>query len=118
MNKQMHAVAVVATFILAFSVPLWAQYAQTLGPITPFTLSERRISSLGDATDDREVVLRVRQALARDKSIAVLGLRVTAIDGKVKLSGVAPTQLQADRAIALARNVVGVKSVKSDIGIH
>lgn len=71
--------------------------------------------STGEYVDDAVITARVKTAFVADKSVSALDIRVTTYKRVVQLSGFANTQQEIDRAVALARDVPGVQSVKNDI---
>jgi hyperosmotically inducible protein len=70
--------------------------------------------------DDPSIATHVKIALLNDPQLG--GLRLDARTGQriVTLSGSVPSQADADRAMAIARRVAGVKDVRSElkIGAH
>lgn len=95
-----------------------AQFAQSIAPLAQAGHPAEVTSPASIVIDDREVTLRVQAALAKDKNVGALGLTVRATNGAVELSGRAVSQSQADRAVALARTVPGVKSVTNEIRLN
>jgi len=74
-----------------------------------------RQESTGEYLDDSVVTARVKSAFVADKAVSALDIQVTTYKGVVQLSGFANTQQEIDRAVVLARDVPGVRSVKNDI---
>jgi osmotically-inducible protein OsmY len=67
--------------------------------------------SLGETIDDRAVELRVRAALALDRTLEGTALDVAVFRREVVLSGEVPEAGQAERALRIARQTAGVESV-------
>jgi osmotically-inducible protein OsmY len=66
-------------------------------------------------TSDSAIAARIRIALAGDAGTRTAGTDLTVVAGTVVLVGVVDDQAEADRIIANAGSVSGVKSVKSFI---
>lgn len=72
--------------------------------------------SAGEFTDDAALTARVKTAIATDagaKTAAVVN--VETYRGVVQLTGFVDSDEQATRAVAAAKKVQGVRSVKNDI---
>jgi osmotically-inducible protein OsmY len=67
--------------------------------------------------DDLTLSTKVKIELIADRDLAALRLDVSTLDRVVTLSGTVPSQAEADRAIAAARRVAGVRDVKSALTI-
>lgn len=59
----------------------------------------------------------MQQELFGDKDISAMGIKVETVDGVVTLSGSADNKDQATNAEKIAKSVMGVKEVKSDVKI-
>jgi osmotically-inducible protein OsmY len=66
-------------------------------------------------TGDAAIAGRIKTALAGDAGISTAGTGVTVVAGTVVLVGMVDDQAKADRIIANAGSVAGVKGVKSFI---
>jgi hyperosmotically inducible periplasmic protein len=66
---------------------------------------------------DAAVTSAVKTKLLADTAVAGLKIDVDTKDGMVTLNGMVPTKAEADRAIALARETSGVKSVADNLRI-
>ena len=64
---------------------------------------------------DAELVTRVKAKLVKDAGLKSMKINVDAHKTTVILSGFVDTQAQADQAIAVAKSVDGVSSVKSSL---
>jgi len=63
--------------------------------------------------DDFTISTKVKIELLADPALGALRLDVSTLGGIVTLSGTVPSQADADRAIAAARRVPGVRTVTS-----
>jgi hyperosmotically inducible protein len=65
---------------------------------------------------DSVITTKIKADYAKDKIVSALHIKVeTDAQGVVYLSGTAKSQMEADKAIAIAKNVKGVTDVNSDI---
>ena len=88
--------------------------------------SSKRSSSTGTSTSasssnsspDALITTKVKAEYAKDKVVSATKIHVDTDHGVVHLSGMAKSQEEADKAVALAKNVKGVSSVKSDIKVE
>lgn len=64
---------------------------------------------------DAELVTRVKAKLVKDAGLKSMKINVDAHKSTVILSGFVDTQAQADQAVAVARSVDGVSTVKSSL---
>jgi hyperosmotically inducible protein len=71
----------------------------------------------GQYIDDTVITAKVKAALIEDPLTKAIEINVETFKGVVQLSGFVISQAAADRAVALARGVDGVKSVKNDMRI-
>ncbi|QDF95721.1 transporter [Azoarcus sp. DD4] len=71
--------------------------------------------STGEYLDDSAITAKVKSAFVQDKTVSALQIKVETFKGSVQLSGYADHAAEAQRAVELARDVPGVKSVKNDI---
>ncbi len=74
-------------------------------------------TSVGTAIDDSVVTTKVKSALLAEPSIKSLGISVETQKGQVELSGAVESDSQAKRAVQIASNVGGVKSVVNKLNI-
>jgi type II secretory pathway component PulK len=63
--------------------------------------------------DDLTISTKVKIELLADPALGALRLDVSTLNGIVTLSGTVPSQADADRAVAVAKRVSGVRDVKS-----
>ncbi|WP_137937153.1 BON domain-containing protein [Chitinivorax sp. B] len=71
--------------------------------------------STGEYIDDTAITAKVKAEFVADKTVSAAAINVETFKGVVQLSGFAISAAEVDRAVMLARNVKGVKSVKNDI---
>ena len=64
---------------------------------------------------DAELVTRVKAKLVKDAGLKSMKINVDAHKSTVILSGFVDTQAQADQAVAIAKSVDGVNTVKSSL---
>ena len=74
--------------------------------------------SVGETIDDATITTRVKTALLNDKDVGGLRIDVDTTLAVVTLSGTVRTPAEADRAVAIARQINGVKDVKSTLQIN
>ena len=70
-----------------------------------------------DTHDDLTVSTQVKIALLDDAGVGAFRLNAATSRGVVTLTGTVPSQADADHAIAIARNVRGVRQVKSELRV-
>src|SRR4051812_30943748 len=72
----------------------------------------------GQYIDDATVTAKVKTAIANDVGVkAASNVNVETYRGVVQLSGFADSDAQASRAVAAAKKVNGVRSVKNDMRV-
>ena len=69
----------------------------------------------GEYIDDTMITAKVKTAILNDPDLSVAEINVETYKGIVQLSGFVSSNAAADRAVQLARQVSGVKSVKNDM---
>jgi len=69
----------------------------------------------GAAVDDATITARVKTVLLNDPQVAATKIDVTTTAGVVTMSGAVKSKADEARAIELARQVNGVKDVKSTL---
>jgi len=74
--------------------------------------------SVGETIDDATVTAELKTSLLNDPQVAGLTIDVDTFKGVVTLSGAVKSPAERDKAIALARQVKGVKDVKSTLQIN
>ncbi|HWQ68951.1 MAG TPA: BON domain-containing protein [Patescibacteria group bacterium] len=68
--------------------------------------------STGEYLDDTAVTAKVKTALLGDPIVSGFAISVETFRGRVILSGFVSSQAQIDRAVALAREISGVREVQ------
>ena len=71
--------------------------------------------STGEYIDDAAITTKVKAAFINDKEVKATEVKVETYKGTVQLSGFASNSKAIERAVQLASNVPGVKSVRNDI---
>lgn len=71
----------------------------------------------GEYVDDSVITTKVKAAIFNEPSLKVAEINVETFKGVVQLSGFVSSNDAANKAVALARGVGGVKSVKNDMRI-
>ena len=87
-----------------------------LAPVTLGTVACGK--TVGETIDDATITTRVKTALLNDPDVGGLRIDVDTTVGVVTLSGVVKSQAEADKAMALARKIDGVKDVKSTLQVN
>src|ERR1044071_9065165 len=84
----------------------------------PNTNEGSRSETTGQYIDDATVTAKVKTAIANDVGVkAASNVNVETYRGVVQLSGFADSDAQASKAVAAAKKVNGVRSVKNDMRI-
>ena len=73
--------------------------------------------STGEYVDDSAITAKIKTKLLGDPTVSGFAVSVETFRGRVVLSGFVNSQAQVDRAIALAREVPGVREVQSALVI-
>ena len=79
--------------------------------------STRTQESPGEYTDDAVITTKVKAEFVENKNVSAANIHVETFRGVVQLSGFANSQDEINQAVAEAKAVKGVKSVKNDIRI-
>jgi len=74
-------------------------------------------TTVGTEIDDSAITTKVKSALLGDPDVKSFDIKVETRKGEVQLSGFVDTQVQMDRAIAVAKGVEGVKSVDNKMSL-
>lgn len=99
-----YLISVFSAFFLALTLMMAGGCAST--PQTEGT---------GEYVDDSVITTKVKAALVNDPNVSAAEVNVETFKGVVQLSGFINSRADMNRAIELARNVPGVKSVKNDM---
>jgi len=90
-------------------------------PITPGPgqlagcASTSKQESTGQYLDDSAIATKVKTAIFNDPSLKSAEINVETYKGRVQLSGFVSTSANVDQAVAVAKGVSGVTSVKDDM---
>ncbi len=74
-------------------------------------------SGTGEYIDDTVITTKVKAAILNDPALKVSEINVETFKGVVQLSGFVSSQADINRAVAVTREVNGVKSVKNDMRV-
>jgi osmotically-inducible protein OsmY len=69
----------------------------------------------GEYVDDSVITTKVKAVFADDPQVKATQVKVETYKGTVQLSGFVDSRAEEERAVQLARDVKGVKSVKDDM---
>jgi osmotically-inducible protein OsmY len=75
----------------------------------------RTRESAGEYVDSSVITTKVKTALLADPDVSGLAIEVETFKDVVQLSGFVDTKEQAQKAVEIARNVEGVRSVKNSL---
>lgn len=67
---------------------------------------------------DSVITTKVKALFVKDKDVSFRTIEVKTVNGVVHLGGTAKSKQEADKAVSMARDVTGVKSVQSDIRVQ
>lgn len=76
---------------------------------------ERR--GTGEVVDDAGLTARVKTALLKAENVNASAINVNTYRGEVQLSGFVENHAMAQRALAAARSVAGVRTVRNDMRV-
>ena len=88
-----------------------------VGIVLAATLTGACGKSIGTTIDDATVTARVKTALINAPNVAALAIDVDTFQGVVTLSGRVKTDEEATRAVEVARQISGVREVKSTLQV-
>ena len=77
--------------------------------------STSKTEGTGEYVDDSVITTKVKAAILNDPALKVAEINVETFKGVVQLSGFVKSQAEINQAVAVARGISGVKSVKNDI---
>lgn len=100
----------------ALSVTLLGGIGILPGGIVPAS-SAQPARAPGEVLSDVTITGKVKSALMEDKHVSANEINVDTVRGMVQLKGNVDSKAEAQRAVALARKVEGVQSVKSFLKI-
>jgi osmotically-inducible protein OsmY len=73
--------------------------------------------SAGEYVDDVAITAKVKAAFVNDPTVKATEINVETFKGDVQLSGFVAQPQDAQKAVAIARGIKGVTSVKNDIRV-
>jgi hyperosmotically inducible protein len=76
---------------------------------------DRTTRSTGQVIDDGTIATKVKSALIADPQVKGTQVQVEVYKGVVQLSGFVDRLAEAQRAVAVTRNVEGVKEVRNNL---
>ena len=79
---------------------------------------DKAADQVATTTSDAMITAAINAELAKDASLSALKIDVDTRDGKVMLSGSAPSTAAKERATTLAANVKGVNSVENRLEVR
>ena len=74
--------------------------------------------TVGETIDDATITARVKTALLNDPQVGAMKIDVGTTGGVVTMTGSVKSKAEEDRAIQLARQVNGVKDVRSALRVE
>lgn len=103
-----HAAAPLLAFALTLPLVSCGGATTRMGSSTPASVN---------ANDDSTITARVKTALLNDTQISATRINVETSNGVVTMSGAVKSKADEERALQLARQVSGVKDVKSTLQV-
>jgi hyperosmotically inducible protein len=79
--------------------------------------STSRSEGTGEYVDDTVITAKVKTAILGESTLKSTEINVETFKGIVQLSGFVNSQSDVNRAVVVAQNVKGVKSVKNDMRV-
>jgi osmotically-inducible protein OsmY len=73
--------------------------------------------STGEYIDDSVITMKVKDALFKEPGLKSTEISVETFKGTVQLRGFVTSQSNIDKAVNIARDVNGVKSIKNDMQV-
>ncbi len=80
--------------------------------------NRRGMDSTGEVVSDSWITTKVKSDLAVEKDVSAMNISVKTVDGVVTLSGKASSQAEADKAVRVAGQINGVKSVVNNLDVR
>jgi osmotically-inducible protein OsmY len=99
---------------------IYIPYARLIGCLIVMIVmlgcaGDRTTRSTGEYIDDSTITTKVKSALVADPEVKGTQMQVEVYRGVVQLSGFVDRPADAQRAVAVARNVEGVKEVRNNL---
>jgi osmotically-inducible protein OsmY len=73
---------------------------------------------VGEVIEDSVITTKVKAAFVNDPVVKAREVHVDTVQGEVLLTGFVNTPTEANQAVAIARNIQGVRSVRNNIRIR
>lgn len=80
--------------------------------------SSAQHETMTEQVEDGWITTKIKSEFAVDKTVSAMNIHVNTDNGVVHLSGPAKNTDEVNRAIQIARNVKGVKSVRNEMQIQ
>jgi len=93
----------------------WKSVVLAVVLIAPLTTACGK--TVGESIDDTTITTRVKTSMLNDPSVGGMRIDVDTFKGVVTLSGRVKSQAEKEQAIALARKIDGVVSVKDALQV-
>lgn len=71
-----------------------------------------------EVAGDGALTAKIKSKMALDDSVKALNINVDTVDGVVQLTGTVQSQQEREKALALARDTVGVKEVRDGLTVR
>ena len=99
---------------------IYRRYARIIGCLIAMVVmlgcaGDRTTRSTGQYIDDSTITTKVKSALVADPEVKGTQMQVEVYSGVVQLSGFVDRPADAQRAVAVARSVEGVKEVRNNL---
>ncbi|SAK81922.1 transporter [Caballeronia fortuita] len=104
--------------VAALALPGFAFIAGCTSNPTAPAASANTGKSSETAPDDATLAARVKAAIAADPGLKPLPVSVATYRGVVQLSGYVDSEVQIQKALAVARGVPGVQSVSNELHLR
>lgn len=105
-NKYLSALFLAATLVSGAGLVTLAGCAST-----------EKQEGTGEYIDDTWITTKVKAAIFNDATLKSAEINVETFKGVVQLSGFVNSQADINRAVAVARSIKGVESVKNDMRV-
>ena len=79
--------------------------------------NRRGVDSTAEVASDSWITTKVKSDLAVEDDVSATRIHVKTVDGVVTLSGTAESQAEADKAVQVAGQIKGVKSVVNNLEV-
>ncbi len=86
----------------------------SVGPVTGFANTDTNAPTVKTQLSDSAVTAKVKAKFAMSPVVKALNVSVTTTNGDVALAGTVATDMEYERAVALAESVDGVSDVNAD----